>query len=157
MRIIDWNNLIPIKTTKQYKFKFVEVYHIKFISLQNEYINQFNFINTGSKHYYYSYNINIQELTNINIQECCIFYCILLNTPNTCFCIFTNQYYTHILSGKLTIDKYIIKSNININKYLQCGDIQNYDGLTLNIDKKYLHFLINIRATQLLLKELKEK
>ena len=101
--------------------------------------------------------MNIQELTNINIQNSCIFYCILLNTFNTCLCIFTNQYYTYFLSDKLTIDKYIVKSNININKYLQFGDIEDYAGLALNIDKKYLNFLINIHTSQFLLKELKNK
>ena len=156
MRIINWNKLSPIKNNKQYNFKYAEIYYIKFITLQNKCINKFNIICIGKQCYYYSYNNNLYDLKNMNIVNICMLNCIFLKMPNKCLCLFRNNYYVYILLGTLFTDQYITESNINVNKYLQFNIIQDYDGKILNIDKKYLDFLIGIYESQLILKDIKE-
>ena len=113
MRIINWNKLSPIKNNKQYNFKYAEIYHIKFITLQNKCINKFNIICTGKQCYYYSYNNNLHDLKNMNIVNICILNCIFLKMPNKCLCLFRNDYYVlYILLGTLSTDQYITESNI---------------------------------------------
>lgn len=164
VEFILWNRLLPLnKFRKQYENTIfnnsIFFSHFTFFNPQYEEINNINFIRVYGKNYFYENSLDIQKfLGDIHIgviinsmHQYHGSFIRIINNKWLCLC---HTKWWYLLLGTISQDTFTTIQQFNLYKYEKDKVLQDRNGNKINIDPKYVSFLMNIKNSKKLLKKL---
>lgn len=161
---ISWNRLLPLnKFREQYENTIINTLiffsHFTFFNSQYEEINKINFVCVQGKSYFYKNSLDIKKfLGDIHIG-------IIINSmherygyfirimDNKWLCLHYTKWW-FLLYGTIHRDAFTTKQQFNLYQYERDKAFRDLNGNKINVDPKYVSFLMNIKNSKRLLKKL---
>lgn len=161
---ISWNGLLPLnKFQERYENTIINdpmfFSTLTFFNPQYEEINKINFVRVQGKSYFYESSLDIQKfLGDIHIG-------VIINSMyqrhgyfirminNEWLCLHHNKWW-FLLYGTISQNAFTIIQQFNLYSYEKDKVFQDLNGNKINIDPKYVSFLMNIKDSKKLLKKL---
>lgn len=161
---ISWNGLLSLNNfQKRYKNTIINnpifFSTLTFFNSQYEEINNINFVRVEGKSYFYKNSLDIHKfLGDIHIG-------VIVNSEyqrhgyfirmmnNKWLCLHHTQWW-FLLYGSISQDTFTTIQQFNLYQYEKDQVFQDLNGNKINVDPKYVSFLMNIKNSKRLLKKL---
>lgn len=162
---ISWNRLLPLnKFRERYENTIINnpilLSTLTFFNSHYEEINNINFVSVYGKNYFYESSLDIQKFLGdihigiiINSMYQLHGYFIKINNYNKWLCLYQKKWWL-LLCGTISRDTFTTIQRFNLYQCEKNKAFQDLNGNKINVDPKYISFLMNIYNSKKLLKKL---